>query len=329
MKWQLKPLMLSFDVPWAISRNTSHHKINYIISLTDESLSSYGEVAPNIRYGETDALIAKQFQHFRSALTKAGGLEAFFQVLESGNYCSSLVRGLEQAATHFLCQRDELSLNDLLGTKKVQKIKTSFSLPILPEKDVDEYLQNTRAHRFDVLKVKVNDENAASFTNIALKHFSGKLRVDANEALSTATEVLKFCDQVSDLNRIEFLEQPMPSKATSEYIKLRQNCPLPLVADESVLTEVREELAEQFDGVNIKLMKSGSLFLAQQQALQAQRLGLEVMFGCMIETSLGISEIFSLAEYGKYFDLDGFLLIKEDPFQLINETRGTLSLKEL
>ena len=79
-----------------------------------------------------------------------------------------------------------------------------------------------------------------------------------------------------------------------------------------------------FDGVNIKIMKSGGLLCAVSQMQTARDLGLKVMLGCMVESSLGISYALALSSLGDYFDLDGFLFLKEDPFSLVEEKGGEL-----
>ena len=102
------------------------------------------------------------------------------------------------------------------------------------------------------------------------------------------------------------------------------------MADESITTgEVTSYYKERFDGINIKLMKSGGYFTAIKQIRQAKRLGLEIMIGCMIESSLGISSAMNLAYGLDYFDLDGMLIIQKDPFDLVHENNGMLIKTEL
>jgi glutamate racemase len=88
------------------------------------------------------------------------------------------------------------------------------------------------------------------------------------------------------------------------------------------------ELKNQFHGVNVKLMKSGSYQTGIQQLKEARRLGMQTMIGCMVETSLGISSALCLTSLTDFIDLDGHLIVSNEPFHLIDERGGMLQLKQ-
>ena len=114
---------------------------------------------------------------------------------------------------------------------------------------------------------------------------------------------------------VELIEQPMPASELELMKKLKGWSPLPLAADESFTgTENLEEIAEAFHIINIKLMKIGSLIKAREVIQQAKKMKLKVMIGCMIESSLANAAGTLVALQADYADLDGHLLISNDPF---------------
>jgi L-alanine-DL-glutamate epimerase-like enolase superfamily enzyme len=126
---------------------------------------------------------------------------------------------------------------------------------------------------------------------------------------------------------IQFVEQPMPRDAsTTDLIWLKERSPLLVFADEACHT-VKDipRCAECFHGVNVKLVKTGGASMAHETLLAARRAGLKTMIGCMIETSVLISAAAHLAELANFLDVDGNLLITNDPFSGVTAEKGILS----
>ena len=160
------------------------------------------------------------------------------------------------------------------------------------------------------------------------KHTNKKLRIDANEGFDSLSEFLRFEEAIKDFN-IEFIEQPFPVHFKQEYKELKKQSIFEIIADESVEDDFHpEELCEMFHGVNIKLMKAGGLLRAKELLEKAKSYGLKTMIGCMIESSLGISEALYLAHLADYLDLDGHLLISNDPYpDMIEFKNGFLKIR--
>jgi L-alanine-DL-glutamate epimerase-like enolase superfamily enzyme len=140
------------------------------------------------------------------------------------------------------------------------------------------------------------------------------LRVDANCGWSVdeAVEKAKF---MADLG-VEFIEQPIPAGNNAALKKIRAASPVPIMADESSCTlDQIADLAGCVDGINIKLVKCGGLREALKMIHVARALDMKVMLGCMIESSVLISAAAQLAPLADYADLDGNLLIADDPFR--------------
>jgi glutamate racemase len=212
-----------------------------------------------------------------------------------------------------------------MGTNVVSSVKTSFSIPIMEVGKVEAFIKENNLSRFSVLKVKVNRDNAHDFCQEILRLTDVPLRVDANESFTSAAEAMKFLETFSNIKRMEFLEQPLHSTQHEEALELKKHSPVFLMADESVTKEdITSYYPERFHGINVKMMKAGGYMRAVKQLRQAKLLGLKTMLGCMVETSLGISSALNISGGVDFFDLDGCLLIKNDPYKLVSEENGKI-----
>lgn len=325
LNWSIEEKTLPLKFTWKISRNSSDEKKNLFIFINDDNYQAMGEIAPNIRYGETVELIKQQFLTFlQIAPQEIIGIEEFGQLIDSLNLHHSLRFGLESAFIHLISKQKNLYPAQIFNLQMPESVTTSFSIPIINIGEIKNFVEPLK--RFVAIKLKVNQENALDIVKETAKYTDQKLRVDGNESWTDVNELLKFIDQVKGYN-IEFIEQPMPSNLVNEYQYLKPLCPYDLIADESVEDKADFELIKtQFHGVNMKLMKAGGYINGLKILEQARTHNLKTMMGCMIETSLGIYSAFNLAHNVDYLDLDGFLIIKDDPFNLVKEDSGLIYL---
>jgi L-alanine-DL-glutamate epimerase-like enolase superfamily enzyme len=115
---------------------------------------------------------------------------------------------------------------------------------------------------------------------------------------------------------IELVEQPIPRGDPDGLRRIRDAVDIPLIADESALdADDLPALVGAVDGVNVKLMKCGGLAAARRMAEAARSLGLRVMIGCFIESAIAVTAAAHLSPLADYADLDGNLLIDDDPFE--------------
>lgn len=323
--WSIKEIELPLKFTWNISRNSSDIKRNFLIEVKNGSFNGLGEVAFNVRYGESRELILEKFEEFKNEAQQVefNGVESLVAFLDKLEIPQSLKFGIESSFVHYVAKLSGKTVPQLLATNTVSSVKTSFSIPIMDVANIEKFIIDNKLHRFSVLKVKVNKENALDLCKEVLRVSNVSLRIDANEAFSSTSEVLTFLNEFPDINRIEFLEQPLPASLHEEALNLKKYSPVMLMADESVTKEeIGTYYQERFHGVNIKLMKSGGYLKGLKQLRQAKILGLKTMLGCMVETSLGISCALNIASGVDYLDLDGFLLIKDDPFKVLSEENG-------
>lgn len=315
----IESIELPLKVIWKLSRNSTLVKTNFIISL-DEVYKA--EVAPNIRYGETAEIILEQFKMFQEQ--KIATLDEVRAFLKESSFCHSLMFALEAVFVHKEASLNHQSVCEFLNLKQIKSVETSFSVPIMELEGIESYVKNVSHYPY--LKIKVNKEMAKELVNEVSKFYQGPLRVDGNEAWDNLEDYLDFENSLLDKN-IEFIEQPFKAQDKDLYKKLFQVSKYPLIADESVEDQADfNELSSMFHGINVKLMKAGGYFKAIELLENAKKSGLKTMIGCMVETTLGIQSGLYLASLADYIDLDGFLLLKDEPFNLVSDNNGILSL---
>ena len=330
--WTLTAHELPLRYVWKIARNASRVKTNFVVTLDGHGHVGRGEAAPNVRYGETPELLQTQFLALQAAgLDQVNSLGALDELLAPPRppVARALSFALEAALTHWLAARAGQSVSQWLGVPApARRVPTAFSLPIMPPGEVAAFLREQRAARFSPLKIKLNQAEGEDLLREVTRVLPGHpLLLDGNEAWPDADSLLIFLEQIAALPglRVRLLEQPLPATAPADYRALRPRSPYPLVADESV-TDAADfaDIAGQFHGVNVKLMKAGGYRRGIELLGQTRRHGLLPMLGCMVETSLGIWSALQISAFAEVHDLDGLLIIRDEPFGLVREEGGAL-----
>jgi L-alanine-DL-glutamate epimerase-like enolase superfamily enzyme len=210
-----------------------------------------------------------------------------------------------------------LPLYQLLGLPEPQALSTSFTIAIDTPDEMARLAGETP--HLPIIKLKFGSEDdVVRLAAVRQARPDAKIRVDANAGWTFA-EALR---QIPDLLRydLEMIEQPLPRESIEEMGELQKVCPIPIVADESVQTlEDIERLASAgVQGINVKLMKVGGISQALQIIKRAHQLGLRIMLGCMVETSIGTTAMAHFTGFAEWVDLDAPLLISNDPFDGIS-----------
>ncbi len=326
MKFSWKQYDLTLKHTFRISRSASDSVSVMILRFEHDGIIGYGEASPTKRYGETIETIA-----------------AFFKLLDASKFedplliedILSYVDGLAAGNTSAKCAVD-LALHDWIGKKLGVPLyqlwglnprntaQSSFTIAIDSKEVVEQKVRE--AEQFPILKVKVGLDNDKEMIATIRAVTDKVLYVDANEGWKDKHLALERINWLKDQN-VEFVEQPMPAAQLDDLKWLRDKSDLPLIADESVLRLSQlPSLAGAFDGINIKLMKCTGLREAMRMINTARALNMKVMMGCMIETAVGISAGAHLAPLLDYADLDGNVLISNDPFDGVRNTGGKLIL---
>lgn len=321
---------LNLKNAFTISRGTKSIAENVVVTITADGVSGFGEAAPNRRYCED----AEMVQLFISSVAPKGTMKIYSlddlisQMKGVEKYVASASVALEMAWWDWYGKIRDLPLWKLWGAGKPETPVTSFTIGI----DEPDIMQQKvlEAGKYPVLKVKLGSRNDREIIQSLRSVTDKPIRVDANEGWKSTDKAKKMISFLADQN-IEFVEQPMPADCHSEMRELKTYSPIPLIADESFLGgENIEDLKNEFHAINIKLMKIGSLKRARIAISNAHKAGLDVMIGCMIESSLAVSAGALLSLYSDIADLDGFLLIQNDPFaglKLSDDCRIQLSYK--
>ena len=330
--WTLTAYELPLNFLWKISRNASATKTNLVLQATQAGARGRGEAAPNVRYGETPALLRAQFEDLLAhGLPQADTLADLTALLAARPVAHALRFALEAALTHCLAARAGQPVWQWLGVPEpARRVATAFTLPIMEPGAVAEFIRAQRAGRFSLLKVKVNQEGGLDLLRAVAAALPGHpLLVDGNEAWADADGVLRFLEAAATVPglRMRLLEQPLPAALAADYRYLRPRTQVPLLADESV-TDAADfgEIARQFHGVNVKLMKAGGYQRGIELLRQTHAHGLLPMLGCMVETSLGIWSALQISALAEVHDLDGLLIVRDEPFGLVREEEGFLQV---
>jgi L-alanine-DL-glutamate epimerase-like enolase superfamily enzyme len=318
---------------WMVaSSQSSGGKTNYpslLIELCDrDGVVGYGESSPSRRYLETVDTSVEFLQRVDASQLRFDEIDASMQYVEALSAGDFSAKGaINLALLDAAAKKAVRPLHQFLGLEFTEgKHVTSISIGI----DAPELIrQKTQeAESFPILKLKVGSANDAE--NLAALRDAAPhktVRVDANEAWTTKEEALNHLEELARDPHIEFVEQPMPATSTAADLAwLKARSPLPLVGDESYLSVADLALcADCFQGVNVKLCKTGGISHALEALQAARRTGLKTMIGCMVESSILTSAGAHLASMADWLDLDGMLLITNDPFAGVTVDHGVMS----
>lgn len=327
LTWKQYDLQLKYT--FRISRSARDVAPVVILTLEHDGIIAYGEASPTKRYGEDLQTIDTFFRsldlsRYESPL-QLEDILAYVDAAAPGN--TSAKCAVDLALHDWIGKKLGVPLYQLWGLNPTKTAQCSFTIAIDSKEVVEQKVRE--AEEYPVLKVKVGLDNDEEMISTIRKITDKVLYVDANEGWKDRNLALERIKWLKDQN-VEFVEQPMPAAQFDDLCWLREHSDLPLIADESVLrlSEI-PKLAKAFDGINIKLMKCTGVREAMRMINTARALEMKVMMGCMIETAVGISAGAHLGPLLDYADLDGNVLISNDPFDGVRNIKGRLDLNTL
>ena len=314
--------------PFGISRSSHSYYDIVFIYLEFDGLVGRGEAAPSNRYSESTERILSVLDN---------GIVVPDNIYDIDSFCTKLsdqcenIKALEaafsMAALDLWCQINKKPLYAYFNADPDQTPQTSFTISI---GDMDLLPQKIKeADPYNILKVKLGTDliKDKSIIEHIRRETDKTIRIDANEGWDLETGI-SMSYWLAD-NNVEFIEQPFKSSNLSDTAKLKNKSPLPIIADENSLNASDIPCIENvFDGINIKLMKCGSLFEAVKMVNMARERGMKIMLGCMIESSVAITAAAHLSPLVDYADLDGNLLINNDPYTGVTVQNGKLILPQ-
>jgi L-Ala-D/L-Glu epimerase len=315
-----EPVTLNLRTAFRIAHGVSHQRFNVFAHL-DEGVGE-GAVVPY--YGDTQ-------QGLLDAIAAAAGrmgddpflIEDILDRLPPGPQAA---RAAIDIALHDLIgKRLGQPLYRLFGVNPARLPLTSFTIAM------DEpALMALRAREsgLPIIKIKLGSDQDEAMVAAIRGATAAKLRVDANAGWTRA-QAAQLIPRLKQYD-IEFVEQPLAADDVEGLRWLKQqNFGVPIFADESIKTprDIARH-ADAVDGVVIKLMKTGGLREALRAIHIARAHGLQIMLSCMVETSVGVTAAAHLAPLCDYADLDGPLLIANDPYRGVRYEGARLILPE-
>jgi L-alanine-DL-glutamate epimerase-like enolase superfamily enzyme len=326
VKTELKRLMLRHT--WTTTMSSSAYRDTVHLQYQREGITGYGEGAPIVRYKE----YPEQAKLALDAITgkiESGDPREFDKFLAKvrhalGDHQHAAMAAVDIAVCDWLGKKLGIPLYQYFGLDPADAPVTTFSIGI----DTPEITrQKTReAADFPVLKVKVGLQNDEE-TIAAVRSVTNKpLRVDANEGWTDKEEAIRKINWL-EAQGVELIEQPMPAHMFEETKYVRSKVHIPVIADEACTdASLIPHLKEAYDGVNVKLDKSGGVMEAYRWIKFARAMNMKVMLGCMVSSSCTVTAAAHLSPLVDYPDLDGNLLISNDPYEGVKVRNGKLIL---
>ena len=324
-----KIVRLNLRHTWTTTMASSSYRNTLHVTYRRDGTTGYGEGAPIIRYHE-DAESARRAAESMGDVLLAADPMQFSKIMGrifqrfQGDWAAKAA--VDISLMDWVGKRLEIPLYVYFGLDPRDAPVTTFSIGI----DTPEItkLKVREAEDYPVLKVKVGIDTDEETISTIRSVTSKPLRVDANEGWKDKEEALRKIKWL-ETQGVEFVEQPMPSDMLDEMRWVHERVRMPIIADESCqrASDI-PRLKGIFDGVNIKLDKSGGMLEAYRMISIAKSLGMKTMLGCMISSSVSVTAAAHLSPLVDFADLDGNLLIANDPFRGVRVERGRLLLPD-
>jgi len=291
-----------------------------------DGITGYGEASMPPYLGESHESVAK----FLSLLNLSQFSDPFLlvDILEyvegvmPGNYAAKA--SVDIALHDLIGKLVGEPFYKLFGLNPSKSPLTSFTIGL----DSPEIIKQkvAEAEPYKVLKVKLGRDNDREMVEVIRSITDKPLCVDVNQGWKERSYALDMAGWLKEKGVI-FLEQPMPKEMKDDIAWLTQKSPLPIVGDEAI-QNVADLLSNRdvYSGINIKLMKCGGLNAAMKMINVARAFNMKVMIGCMTETSCAVTAAAQLSPLVDWCDLDGNLLISNDPFEGLLIVDGQVTL---
>ena len=333
MKLSFRPYELQMEHTFTVAEYSRNSTPDVLTQIEYEGITGYGEASMPPYLGESVASVTTFLQKVN--------LEQFsdpFRIDDILNYVDSIAEGNPAAKASI-----DIALYDLIGKIVNQPLYklwglnpantpyTDFTIGIDKPDIVRQKTEEAKKAKqgFKVLKVKLGRGNDQEMINTVRKVTDLPLYVDVNQGWKDKNKALDMIYWLKEKG-VVFVEQPMPKTQVDDMAWLTEYSPLPTMADEAFqrLPDIVDKIKGVYSGINIKLMKSTGLYEAQKMITVARALGMKVMLGCMTETSCGVSAVSQLSPLVDWGDLDGNLLIKNDPFTGMKVIDGKITLND-
>jgi L-alanine-DL-glutamate epimerase-like enolase superfamily enzyme len=289
---------------FTISRGAKTEAAVVVAEVSAGGHTGRGECVPYPRYDETPEATLAAILAMQDAL----GQDLDHRTLQALMPAGAARNALDCALLDLAAKTAGKRIWDLLGRPEPRPCTTAYTIS-LSSPDAMAAATAKAAYR-PLLKIKLgSDDDAARIAAVRKEAPECELIVDANEAWTPANLAANIA--ACELAGVTLIEQPLPAGHDEALAKVHR--PMAICADESVHDVASlDGLRDRYDAINIKLDKAGGLTEALAMADAARKLGLEIMVGCMVATSLSMAPAMLLAQHARFVDLDGPLLLARD-----------------
>ncbi len=325
---------LPLEYPFGIARGTTTETAVVFVRIGDgDGTTGIGAAAPSPHYGETVATVEAVLPDLLSVVE---GVDDPHQLERIERRMRETVRrnpsaraAVSIALYDLVAKRFDVPLYRLWGLDPAETLETSYTIGLDDLGTMRAKTETALERGFGTLKVKLGtDRDLETVRAIRSAAPDVRLFVDANEAWRPREAVRKI-GRLAEFD-VEFVEQPVPADDPEGLEFVSERSALPIAADESCVTLADvPAVADRCDIVNLKLMKCGGLQAARRIISTARAHGLEVMCGCMTESNASIAAACHLAPLLDYADLDGSLLLADDPADGVSMPDGRIDLAGL
>lgn len=313
MELHLHCVDLRLKHTFTIAHDSRDVQPSLIVELRDGAYRGFGEATATRYYGVTMEGIVAALESLRASieaytLTEPDQFWAAMQPHLAQNPFA--LCALDQAAWDLWAKKRQQPLYQCWHLDPARSPLTNYTIGLDTPEQMVAKMQELP---WPLYKIKLGrPESDLAVVRTLRSHTDALFRVDANCGWTAADTIVKS-RALAELG-VEFIEQPLPAADWEGAKTVFTQTALPIIADESCIAEADvDRCAGYFHGINIKLTKCGGLTPARRMIARARELGLRVMVGCMTESSVGISAIAQLLPLLDYADLDGSLLIANDP----------------
>jgi L-alanine-DL-glutamate epimerase-like enolase superfamily enzyme len=312
---------------WTTVMSSSNFRDTLHVQYGRDGIVGYGEGAPIPRYNETPQSAKYAVETVRTLLERSDPAqfskimgEVFSRI--EGQYAAKAA--IDIALMDWNGKKLGIPLYRWFGLDAKDAPLTTFSIGIDNPETTKAKVEE--AAPYPVLKIKVglsSDEATIAAVRAVTKK---PLRVDANEGWKDREEAVRKINWLESQG-VEFVEQPLAADRIEDTRWVRSRVHIPIIADESCLHAADiPKLKDAFDGVNVKLDKAGGVLEAYKMIQIAKSLGMKTMLGCMVSSSCSVTAAAHLSPLVDYADLDGNLLIANDPYIGVTVREGKLIL---
>ncbi|MFF3706251.1 mandelate racemase/muconate lactonizing enzyme family protein [Streptomyces phaeochromogenes] len=347
MKATLRTVRLTLAEPLRISRSTMAARDAVWLTVEHEGLTGHGEAVTSVYYDLNTTELERQLYEAGLDLDRFGDPESALREGPAGDRPPAVTAAVEAALLDLCGKRSGLPVHRLLdaksartspttpgglGVRSAPSARTARTIGIVPAERAAAQARSLADNGFTVIKVKAGapdpEDDLARIRAIASAAPRTRLLLDPNGAW-TSTQALQLLPLYAELG-VEAVEQPLAPGDPEALARLAERSPLPLIADEDAVTyEDVSRLAGRVHGVNVKLAKCGGPYSALRIAELIEGSGTELMLGCLTASTLGLAPAVHLADRARWADLDGHLLLADDPWTGIGGADGVVRASDL